>query len=468
MLRWKQRLRKLAYMIVDITSLLASCILVNIFTYGTGNEITLLSGFERLSFGILYGLTFVFVCHLFGIYESTIISFGKVRLKTGARMLISLLLTQIFIIQLMLFIQVEISGKFIASYTFITILLVTLNRIIVKNIFWRKNKKSINRNILLIGHSILGNKYIQEIKKHDYLNINIIGYVFIKKDASYPLIKTMGNIDDLTQIVTDFVVDEITVARPLSYDERLEYELDKCQKMGITITMLLDTHNNNAHVQVAMVGSLPVLKFHTVCLNETQLLIKRMIDVIGALIGIVLFGMTYIILGTIIKLESPGPILYKQDRMGCNGRVFKLLKFRSMGVDADAQETILRGSNEIYNHIFKIEDDPRVTRVGRFIRKTNLDELPQFLNVLKGDMSLVGIRPPTVEDVAVYEKSQLCIISIIPGMTGVWQVSNSGDIDEFEEIVRIDAEYIENWSIALDIRILIRTLMIVFKRLGSS
>lgn len=313
-----------------------------------------------------------------------------------------------------------------------------------------------------------GRTYIDEIKKHNYLNFNIVGYISIKKPDEYPTIKHIGTIDELTKIAEEYVIDEIAVARPLSYDHRLTDIINQCQSMGITITMLLDTQNtDNAKAHVAMVGSIPVLKFHMVSLNESQLFAKRILDVCGALAGMVIFAIAYVFIGPMIKLETPGPIIFKQDRVGKNGRVFKVWKFRSMGVDAEARKAALAGDNEMSGHMFKMTNDPRITKIGAFIRKTSIDELPQFYNVLKGDMSLVGTRPPTVNEVKEYEQHHRKRICITPGITGNWQVSGRSDIEDFEEVVRLDSEYIEGWSIWSDIRILFKTVQVVLVRKGS-
>ncbi len=272
----------------------------------------------------------------------------------------------------------------------------------------------------------------------------------------------------MVDIVTDYVIDEIAVARPLSYDSRLEEVLKQCQSMGVTVTMLLDVKcEETSKAHVAMIGHIPVLKFHTVSLNESQIFAKRILDVVGACAGMVIFGFAFLIVGPLIKLETPGPVIFKQDRVGKNGRVFKVWKFRSMGVDAESRKAALMTNNEMTGHMFKMTNDPRITKIGDFIRKTSIDELPQFYNVLKGDMSLVGTRPPTVNEVKDYEQHHRRRISITPGITGNWQVSGRSDIEDFEEVVRLDSEYIEHWSVWSDIRILFKTVWVVIAGRGS-
>ena len=172
-------------------------------------------------------------------------------------------------------------------------------------------------------------------------------------------------------------------------------------------------------------------------------------------------GILTIILGPLIKLESPGPIFFSQKRVGKNGRIFKIYKFRSMYADAEERKKELMAQNEMNGLMFKMKDDPRITKIGKFIRKTSLDEFPQFWNVLKGDMSLVGTRPPTVDEFEQYDLHHKKRLGMTPGLTGVWQVSGRSDITDFEEIVNMDVEYIENWSLKRDIGILFKTVQVV-------
>jgi lipopolysaccharide/colanic/teichoic acid biosynthesis glycosyltransferase len=165
------------------------------------------------------------------------------------------------------------------------------------------------------------------------------------------------------------------------------------------------------------------------------------------------------------KLDSPGPALFKQKRVGRNGRIFSIYKFRTMSTDAEAKKKEILAQNEMSSNLmFKIKKDPRVTRVGSILRKTSLDELPQFINVLKGEMSLVGTRPPTLDEVELYDYAQWRRISITPGMTGIWQVSGRSSIKDFDKIVALDVEYIDRWSLWLDLKIIMKTVLAVLVR----
>jgi lipopolysaccharide/colanic/teichoic acid biosynthesis glycosyltransferase len=184
----------------------------------------------------------------------------------------------------------------------------------------------------------------------------------------------------------------------------------------------------------------------------------------GGLVGLSVLVAFYPVLAAAIKLTSPGPVFFKQVRVGKNGKRFVIYKFRSMHVDAEKRRGELEAENELRGAVFKIKDDPRITPVGKIIRKLSLDELPQFINVVKGEMSLVGTRPPTPEEVSGYQKWHHRRISIRPGMTGLWQVSGRNRVEDFDEIVKLDLKYIDSWSIWLDIAIMLRTVVVLFRR----
>jgi len=203
---------------------------------------------------------------------------------------------------------------------------------------------------------------------------------------------------------------------------------------------------------------------HTVELDPDQVLFKRIFDIMGGLVGLSVLVVFYPVLAAAIKLTSPGPVFFKQVRVGKNGKRFVIYKFRSMHVDAEKRRGELEADNELRGAVFKIKDDPRITPVGGIIRKLSLDELPQFINVVKGEMSLVGTRPPTPEEVSGYQKWHHRRISIRPGMTGLWQVSGRNRVEDFDEIVKLDLKYIDSWSIWLDITIILRTVVVLFRR----
>ncbi len=192
---------------------------------------------------------------------------------------------------------------------------------------------------------------------------------------------------------------------------------------------------------------------------------KRIIDIVGALVGLAITGAIALPIALAMQLDDPGAVFYSQIRCGVNGKPFRIWKFRSMIVNADRQQHLVQ--NQAQGHIFKNENDPRITRIGRFLRRTSLDEFPQFWNVLKGEMSLVGTRPPTVEEVARYEQHHFQRLMVKPGITGEWQVRGRSSVTDFEEIVRLDLDYQEKWSSIYDLSLIVRTILVVLARKGA-
>lgn len=214
-------------------------------------------------------------------------------------------------------------------------------------------------------------------------------------------------------------------------------------------------------------GDYTVITYSRFQSSYKRMVIKRIIDILGSILGLIITGIFYPFVAIAIKLDSPGPVLFSQIRIGRNGRRFKIYKFRSMYLDAEERKKELEKENEMQGLMFKMENDPRITKVGRFIRKTSIDELPQFYNVLTGDMSLVGTRPPTEDEFEKYNQYYRRRISMTPGLTGLWQVSGRSEIDNFDDVVKFDLKYIDSWSLLLDFKILLQTVKVVFTGRGS-
>jgi len=192
---------------------------------------------------------------------------------------------------------------------------------------------------------------------------------------------------------------------------------------------------------------------------------KRVIDIIGALVGLTITAILYIVIAPAIYLDDPGPIFFNQTRVGLHGKTFRIWKFRSMVIDAEKRKHLV--NNEAQGHIFKNENDPRITRIGSFLRKTSLDEFPQFLNVLKGEMSLVGTRPPTPDEVSQYLPHHFQRLQVKPGLTGEWQVNGRSMVKDFEEIVKMDISYQQKWSLVYDLELILKTILVVFRKQGA-
>ena len=261
-----------------------------------------------------------------------------------------------------------------------------------------------------------------------------------------------------------FIIDDKMMRTPL-----MDEWVRELEQMGIIVDVNIDAFDLSISGKKTLnrVGKYAVVSFARNLFSTRQMIAKRALDIVGSLVGMVILGIATIFVAPAIKLDSPGPVFFGQTRVGKNGRKFTFYKFRSMYKDAEARKKELMASNEVKGLMFKMEDDPRITKVGKFIRKTSIDELPQFWNVLRGDMSLVGTRPPTVDEFEHYEAKHKCRLSMTPGLTGLWQISGRSDIKDFDEVVRLDMQYIDNWSILKDIKILILTVKVVLTGRGS-
>jgi exopolysaccharide biosynthesis polyprenyl glycosylphosphotransferase len=282
-------------------------------------------------------------------------------------------------------------------------------------------------------------------------------------------IPVVANYYDVIDYIKGGVVDEVFMHVSYTDGKYVKEFINKVEEMGITVYLninVLDGYDNIGN-NICNINGIPVMTFATKTFTWNQLFLKRVIDICGALVGLVITAVVTPFVAVPLLLESPGPLFFRQKRVGRNGRYFKIVKFRSMYMDAEERKKELMAQNEMSGAMFKMTNDPRVTKVGKFIRATSIDELPQFWNVLMGDMSLVGTRPPTVDEFKEYSPYHKRRLSLKPGLTGMWQVSGRSNIEDFEEVVRLDLEYIDNWSIALDIKILLKTIVVVFAKVGS-
>ncbi len=272
--------------------------------------------------------------------------------------------------------------------------------------------------------------------------------------------------DELYEYIRVHVVDEVLLnLSDVELENRLLKEL---MLAGVTVHVNLDRvfddvsnlRFDNFAGSAAITGSVRPL-------SPVQQFIKRCMDIVGSIVGFVICGIACVFVAPIIKLQSPGPVFFSQERVGLNGRHFKIYKFRSMYADAEARLESLKSQNKMQGLMFKMDDDPRITPIGRFIRRYSVDELPQFWNVLKGDMSLVGTRPPTVSEWEQYNLRHRARLAIKPGITGLWQVSGRSNITDFDDVVSLDIKYIQEWSVRFDIKIILKTLWVVITGKGA-
>ena len=281
-------------------------------------------------------------------------------------------------------------------------------------------------------------------------------------------IPVAGGGDSLLETCRQLPLDEVFIGSAEYPEEKKGRLIRGFEEMGVTCHYNLGIFDGTSTKgQVGNFGDFTVVTYSAFHSSYKRQLIKRLMDIAGGLAGSALTLVLMPFLAVAIKLDSPGPVLFSQTRIGRNGRRFKIYKFRSMYADAEARKKELEQENQVKGLMFKMENDPRVTKVGRFLRKTSLDEFPQFFNVLLGDMSLVGTRPPTEDEFEKYNLYYRRRISMTPGLTGLWQVSGRSDIDDFDEVVKLDLKYIDNWSLTLDLKILARTVAVVLFGKGA-
>lgn len=304
---------------------------------------------------------------------------------------------------------------------------------------------------------------------------NIVGAVLLGGRKGIDISDDFAVVPDTEEAYLEYatqnVVDEVFIQ--VDYIQKREKFLKNMilefEKMGLVVNLNLDLFNLGVtgEKRIYKLEQYHVVAFSSRLFDYRTVLVKRLIDIVGAVIGLLLTGAVGLILAPFLLMESPGPLIFKQKRVGVNGRIFDFYKFRSMYADAEERKKELMQQNEMQGLMFKMENDPRVTKVGAFIRKTSIDELPQFWNVLKGDMSLVGTRPPTIDEYQQYSYYQKRRISFRPGITGLWQISGRSDIKDFDEVVKLDLEYIDNWSLVLDFKIIFKTVGVVLCRDGA-
>jgi exopolysaccharide biosynthesis polyprenyl glycosylphosphotransferase len=277
----------------------------------------------------------------------------------------------------------------------------------------------------------------------------------------------IGTLKDVPAIIQRNVIDEVVIALPRRWLPSVVDIVQVCEEIGIEVTIVADFFNIAiAKLHTTMFYDIPLLTFSSTPSQQLQLLLKDCLDRVGSAILLVVTLPVLVVASIAIKSTSRGPIFFKQVRLGLNGRKFTLYKFRSMKVGSEKEMEGLKYYNEMSGPVFKMQHDPRVTPVGGFLRRTSIDELPQLFNVLRGEMSLVGPRPPLPAETEEYDRWQRRRLSVKPGMTCLWQINGRNNVD-FKDWMNLDLLYIDNWSLWLDIRILLKTLLIVIKGDGA-
>ncbi|HEM3632547.1 TPA: sugar transferase [Streptococcus suis] len=381
-------------------------------------------------------------------------------------LILALLLTFTFF---MLVDEVEISRRGLVYFSAINFGLVYLSNCIIrhyKHIFLISKEQQ--KNTLLITtyehFRLMRGLFESELLPAKYLaGVVILGEGVTNLELPSPLIPLEQAVD----FATHEVVDHVFINLPSEiYD--LKSLVSEFEILGIDVSVDINSFDFQAlrNKKIQQIGDHSIVTFSSNFYKPSHIFMKRLLDICGAIVGLIFCGLASIVLVPLIRKDG-GPAIFIQKRIGKNGRIFKFYKFRSMYIDAEERKKELLSRNQMQGGMFKMDNDPRITPIGQFIRKTSLDELPQFYNVLMGDMSLVGTRPPTVDEFEKYTPSQKRRLSFKPGITGLWQVSGRSNITDFDEVVKLDVEYIDNWTIWSDVKILLKTVGVVLKREGS-
>lgn len=361
-------------------------------------------------------------------------------------------------------------GVYVITF-FMTVATVYVLRIVIKHMLIRHNQS---------GHAI--RLIVITTKEHVKQNLSLRddtadwmrrldAFAIIDADMigeSIEGVPVVASADTVMTYIRQGVADEVYI--DIGYDniDSLRPMILELEDMGVTVHIKIDILDSFSDFDVALgrLGGNVVATFAHRLYAYKKLFLKRVADIAGGIVGTVIMLLCMPFVAIAIKLDSPGPVFFKQRRVGKGGRYFNIYKFRSMYADAEERKQELASENEMQGLMFKVTDDTRITRVGKFLRKTSIDELPQFLNVLKGDMSLVGTRPPTIDEFKQYDGHHKRRLTMKPGITGMWQAYGRNTVTDFEDVVKMDLQYIDNWSLTLDIKILCKTIITVLKEGG--
>lgn len=354
----------------------------------------------------------------------------------------------------------------------VAIVIMYISRQLVKAYLKSHNESKRASRVIMVTVKDRAKNTLSKIDEKDDWLRKIDGIVIMDENMTGQDINgvpVVADIHTMMKFIKNEIVDEVYIDVTDRIRERIKPMVMELEDMGVIVNLkleILDSYKD-FDSKLGYIGAVPVITFANRIYDWKGMLVKRCIDILGAIVGLIVMFIAMIFVGPAIMIESPGPIFFKQKRVGKNGRYFEIYKFRSMYMDAEERKKDLMAQNEMSGLMFKMKDDPRITKVGKFIRKTSIDELPQFINVLKGDMSLVGTRPPTVAEFKQYQGHHKRRLSMKPGITGMWQAYGRNTVSDFEEIVKMDLNYIDNWSIMLDIKILFKTVQSVLTTGGQ-
>ena len=419
----------------------------------------------------IIGVPLGYFLHRFGAYQGLrVLSLLKYTYIVSKAFLISLAI----LVAILFFLQVDfVNRAFLIEYAVLsTLVMVSVRGGLIWWYFRRSVQKGENYlKVLIIGTGKRAQHLTEMLNRHNEWGIHILGYLDTDAEHVGDSVlnsKVLGTVHEIEKVLTGQVVDEVILAVPRSSLRYMEEIVAACEEQGVRFRFMADVFDLRvARMQMVEMDGIPLLTFDPVAQNEKMLLAKRLMDLSLVLASMPLVLPVMGLIALAIKLDDGGPIFFVQERVGLRKRLFPMLKFRSMVVDAEAKLKEIEHLNEAEGPNFKIAHDPRITRVGRFIRKTSLDEIPQLLNVVRGHMSLVGPRPMSIRDVELFDRGiQRKRFSVKPGLTCIWQISGRSNLS-FEKWLELDLKYIDEWNLWMDLKILFKTVPVVLKGSGA-
>jgi len=422
--------------------------------------------FQPLEISIVIGLVAIFA--LKGLYKIRLTGTWfrqAVTIASSATIGLALLITYFFVF------QPPSSSRLIVPFVWATsIVILSAGRLIVSGAMGLLYRFGLGETrLLVVGSGRLGKMIMQHIAASPNLGYSIVGFLndMSEPPSDFGRFKMLGTLEDLSLVIRSMQVDEVIIALPANMHQQSIRSVKLCEKLGASFKLVPDLYELSlSRIDMEAIEGIPLIGIKQVSLNTIQGLITRTVDILLSALLILVGSPIWLLIALLIRLSSRGEIIYRQTRIGLNGHPFRIYKFRSMYEDADRVLPTLWHQNEAQGPIFKMKDDPRITLIGKFLRRTSLDEIPNLINVIQGDMSLVGPRPPLPSEVAQYEEWQKGRLAIKPGMTGLWQVHGRSNLS-FDEGVLMDLYYIENWSLRLYFQILFRTIPAVLFSRGA-
>jgi exopolysaccharide biosynthesis polyprenyl glycosylphosphotransferase len=414
----------------------------------------------------VFGVYLVAFARIYGLYRSPDVRSGlnEQRLTVQTTLTAGLMLCGTLYVMK----EYSVSRIVVALTILMTLGLLMARRAVERKLMQRRFLQGREtRNVLIVGHGRVAHALRNHLQALPHMGFRFMGFVSqdaVAEETGNPEI--IGNIKNCVALARSLFVDEIYFSTPAD-KETVIGVVDEARAIGIEVRVVPDLYDGLAwNAPVEFIGQFPTIPLHQRDFPRGAFLIKRILDVLLSTLALVVISPFMMVIALLIRWDSKGPIFYRAQRIGRKGRTFTCLKFRTMVADADQMQEDLAHQNERDGILFKMSNDPRITKVGIWLRKYSLDELPQFLNVLIGDMSLVGPRPPLASEVEKYDLAHLRRLDVLPGITGLWQVEARQD-PSFDSYISLDTAYVENWNLLLDLRILARTIGVVLGGTGS-